>query len=500
MGGHPSSNHYGRLLSHRSMAKDPKQQNNSIQQTADILQRQPPYDLDAERGVLGSILLKPDIIDEILLVLYKDDFFDEANRRIYSVMLDMHDAAKKLDAMLVRAELMSQNVYDLVGGTKYLGELSGAVPNAAHAVYYAEIVREKAIYRSLINVGTEILKDAYEQAVDCRALLNQAEQKVFGIADARGGQTVSKLDEILHKAMDRMEARMSGEQTEDGVETHFTELDRMMGGFHANELIILAARPSMGKTALAMNIAENVCHRGKAPVLFVSLEMSQLELCDRLLCSAAQVNGHKMRNGTISNEERAKLVQKAGELANAPLYVDDSPTRTVSEIASAARRIQRTYNGQLGLIVIDYLQLIEPDNPRDPRQEQVARIARRLKGLARDLKVPVLCLAQLNRQAEGSSDHRPKLSHLRESGAIEQDADVVMFIHREEYYRRGEDAEQYAGLAEIIIAKQRNGPVGEIEVQWQKDFTRFVDKAPERLQAFDDFNSGTEAMAGSDPF
>jgi len=483
------------------MATGSRNQTNAIENTADILQRQPPYDLEAERGVLGSILLKPDVIDDVLYVLHREDFFDEANQKLYGVMYEMHNNGKKIDAMLLVAELKSQSLFELVGGTKYLAELGGAVPNAAHAVYYAEIVREKAIYRSLIDVGTEILKEAYEQAVDCRALLSQAEQKVFNIADVRGGQTVSKLDEILHKAMDRMEARMSGEQTEDGVETHFTELDRMMGGFHANELLILAARPSMGKTALAMNIAENVVHLGKAPVLFISLEMSQLELCDRLLCSAARVNGHKMRNGTISNDDRAKLVEKAGELAVAPLYVDDSPTRTVSEIASASRRIQRTHDGRLGLIIIDYLQLIEPDNPRDPRQEQVAKIARRLKGLARDLKVPVLCLAQLNRQAEGSSDHRPKLSHLRESGAIEQDADVVMFIHREEYYRRGEDAEQFAGMAEIIIAKQRNGPVGEVEVLWQKDFTRFVDKAPERLQAFDDFNSGTEAgVAGADPF
>lgn len=483
------------------MATGSSNQKSVIENTADILQRQPPYDLEAERGVLGSILLKPDIIDEVLFVLHREDFFDEANQKLYGVMYEMHNNGKKIDAMLLVAELKSQSLFELVGGTKYLAELGGAVPNAAHAVYYAEIVREKAIYRSLIDVGTEILKEAYEQAVDCRALLSQAEQKVFNIADVRGGQTVSKLDQILHKAMDRMEARMSGEQTEDGVETHFTELDRMMGGFHANELLILAARPSMGKTALAMNIAENVVHLGKAPTLFISLEMSQLELCDRLLCSAARVNGHKMRNGTISNEDRAKLVEKAGELANAPLYVDDSPTRTVSEIASAARRIQRTHDGRLGLIIIDYLQLIEPDNPRDPRQEQVAKIARRLKGLARDLKVPVLCLAQLNRQAEGSSDHRPKLSHLRESGAIEQDADVVMFIHREEYYRRGEDAEQFAGMAELIIAKQRNGPVGEVEMLWQKDFTRFVDKAPERLQAFDDFNSGTGVgVPGADPF
>jgi len=259
--------------------------------------------------------------------------------------------------------------------------------------------------------------------------------------------------------------------------------------------VILAARPSMGKTALAMNIVENVSVLGKQPVLFVSLEMSKLELCDRLLCSAAKVNGQRLRNGTINNEERKQLIDKAGELSQTPLYIDDSPTRTVSEIAASARRIRRR-EGKLGLVVVDYLQLIQEDNPRDPRQEQVAKMARRLKGLARDLAVPVLCLSQLNRQTEGTGDHRPKLSHLRESGAIEQDADVVMFIHREEYYQHGEDAEQYAGLADIIIAKQRNGPTGEIEMLWQKDYTRFVDKAPERLEAFDQYN----ATSSNEPF
>jgi replicative DNA helicase len=298
---------------------------------------------------------------------------------------------------------------------------------------------------------------------------------------------VSTIRDILHDAMDRIDARMRGEHAQGGVDTGFTDLDHLTGGLHNSELIILAARPSMGKTAFAMNIAEHVAMRLQIPTLFVSLEMSAIELADRLLCSCARVNGHRLRNGTISNDDRARLVEKAAEMSRAPLFVDDSPSRMVTEIAAAARRISRR-EGRIGLIVIDYLQLIEPDNPKDPRQEQVARIARRLKGLARELKVPVLCLAQLNRQAEDSKDHKPRLSHLRESGAIEQDADVVMFVHREEYYRIGEDREQVAGQAEIIISKQRNGPVGDIELLWQKEYTRFVDKAPERLQDFDDFN------------
>jgi replicative DNA helicase len=281
---------------------------------------------------------------------------------------------------------------------------------------------------------------------------------------------------------------MRGEQTQDAVDTGFTELDRLMGGLHNSELVILAARPSMGKTAFAMNIAEYVAVELRRPTLFVSLEMSSVELADRLLCSAAQVDGHRLRNGTLSNADKLRLVEKAGEISLAPLFVDDSPSRTVSEIAAATRRIKRREGG-LGLVAIDYLQLIEPDNPDDSRQEQVARIARRLKGLAREMKVPVLCLAQLNRQAEDTRDHRPRLSHLRESGAIEQDADVVMFVHREEYFLRGEEQKEHEGTAEIIIAKQRNGPVGEVELRWEKKFTRFQNLAPERLQEFDNYNA-----------
>jgi replicative DNA helicase len=266
-----------------------------------------------------------------------------------------------------------------------------------------------------------------------------------------------------------------------------------LGGLHNSELIVLAARPSMGKTALAMNIAEYVAIELKQPTLLISLEMSSIELADRMLCSVARVNGHRLRNGTISHEDRRRLVECAGKISGAPLYVDDSPSRTVTEIAAAARRIRRREHGRLGLIVIDYLQLIEPDNSRDQRQEQVARIARRLKGLARELDVPVLCLAQLNRQAEEGKAHEPRLSHLRESGAIEQDADVVMFVHREEYYHSGEEQQQYAGQAEIIVGKQRNGPTGRVQLNWRKEYTRFENPAPDRLEEFDHYNNAAAA-------
>ncbi|MCA9220894.1 MAG: replicative DNA helicase [Planctomycetales bacterium] len=453
-----------------------------------LLERQPPVDLEAERCVLGSILLKPDVCDELAMFLRGDDFYDDANRKLFTHMLEMHDSGKKIDITLLVDKLKSSGDLDGIGGLPFLAKISQAVPNAAHAVYYGQIVREKATYRSLIDASTSILRDAYEENCDAREMLSRAEQRVFSILDGRGSGSVSNIRDVLHDAMDRIDARMRGEHATGGVESMFTDLDNLTGGLHNSELLILAARPSMGKTAFAMNIAENVAVQGGHPVLFISLEMSAIELVDRMLCSVARVNGHRLRNGTISNEDRMRLIEKANIISQAPLFIDDSPSRTVTEIAAAARRIRRR-EGRMGMIVIDYLQLIEPDNSNDPRQEQVAKIARRLKGLAREMEVPLLCLAQLNRQAEDSKDHRPRLSHLRESGAIEQDADVVMFVHREEYYHRGEEQAQYAGQAEIIIAKQRNGPVGDIELVWEKDFTRFQNKAPARLDDFDDWNA-----------
>jgi replicative DNA helicase len=460
------------------------------------LDRSLPYDLDAEKGVLGSILLMPEVLDDVALEIRADDFFDDANRRLYGHMQGMHDAGSKIDITLLVDRLKTSGDFDAIGGAAYLYKVSQSVPNAAHALYYARIVREKSTLRSLIEAGSEILRNAYEEQREAKSLLSEAEQKIFAIVDSRSAGSVASIRDILHEAMDRLDARMRGEQTADSIDTGFTDMDALTGGLHNSELIILAARPSMGKTAFAMNIAEYAAMEVRRPVLFVSLEMSGIELADRLLCSVARVDSHRLRNGTLANSDKLRLVEKASEISQTPLFVDDSPSRTVSEISAAARRIKRR-EGDLGLIVIDYLQLIEPDNQKDPRQEQVAKIARRLKGLARETKVPLLCLAQLNRQAEDNRDHRPRLSHLRESGAIEQDADVVMFVHREEYYLRGEEQKEHEGLAEIIIAKQRNGPVGDVELRWEKKFTRFQNKAPERLQEFDDYNDrNAEVYAG----
>jgi replicative DNA helicase len=454
---------------------------------AELMERSPPFDLQAELGVLGSIVLLPDVLDDVVLMLRPDDFYDDAHRKLFVHMCALHEANKKIDPTLLVDRLKSAGEYEAIGGAAYLSKIVNAVPNAAHATYYAEIVQEKATYRALIYAATEILNEAYDESIESKHLLSQAEQKIFSILDNHNASAVQPLKDIVLDAMLRLDARMAGTHSAGGCDYGFQELDSKTAGMHQGELIILAARPSMGKTAFAMNIAENVSKGQGIPVLFVSLEMSSIELADRLLCSVARVNGHRLRNGTVSQDDRLKLVDTAEILSQVPLFVDDSPSRTVTEIAAAARRIKRRH-GSLGLIVIDYLQLIEPDNPKDPRQEQVAKIARRLKGLAREMKVPVMCLAQLNRQTEAGKDNIPRLSHLRESGAIEQDADVVMFVHREEYYHRGDERAAHEGQAQIIIAKQRNGPVGDIELEWLRDFTRFQDKLPERLKEFDQYN------------
>ena len=450
--------------------------------------RDRPGNADAERAVLGSILIKPDVCDDVALVVRPEDFFDEAHQILYRHLLELHDGGKRIDTTIVLEKLRTQGDLDRIGGPPLLADVLEAVPHAAHATHYAQIVRDKAILRNLIDAGTDILREAYDESDEPRQLLARAEEKIFAILERRSSADAQPIAEVLEDVMVRMDARMKHEHAIGGVETGFTDLDTLCGGLHNSELIILAARPSMGKTAFAMNIAEHVAIGQRRPVLFVSLEMACLELADRLLCSSAQVNGHRLRNGTISQEDRRRLVQKSSEIGTAPLYIDDTPGRTLTEIAAVARRLKRKQ--ELSLVVIDYLQLIEPDNPRDPRQEQVARIARRLKMMSRELDIPVMCLAQLNRQAEVSRDNRPRLNHLRESGAIEQDADVVMFVHREEYYQTNdEDRERVKGQAEIIIAKQRNGPIGDVKLLWQHDYTRFVNLEHRPYDEFEQFSS-----------
>ena len=338
---------------------------------ADVLSRQPPYDSQAEIGVLGSIMLLPDVLDDVVMIVRPDDFYDDAHRKLFEHMCLLHSGNKKIDPTLLIDQMKTAGDFELIGGSSYLSKIINSVPNAAHATFYAEIVRQKSTFRSLITAATEILRDAYDESQEAPQMLSSAEQKIFAILDERGDGKVHSIKDVLHESLDRLDARMKGEHEAGGCDYGFTDLDQQTSGLHKSELVIIAARPSMGKTAFAMNIAENVALGQKQPVLFVSLEMSAIELADRLLCSVAKVNGHRLRNGTISQDDRNRIVEKASLLSEAPLFVDDAPGRTVTEIAAGARRIKRRM-GQLGLIVIDYLQLIEPDNSKDPRQEQVA--------------------------------------------------------------------------------------------------------------------------------
>jgi replicative DNA helicase len=476
-------------VDHEKKEKKERKRAAPRRELGELLDLQPPRSIEAERAVIGSLLLLPEVADEVALIVRAEDFYDEAHRRIFGHMQKLVEEGRQIDPLLLSQRLKDASEYELVGGAAYLIELGQQVATAAHAEHYARIVRDKAVLRSLIHAGTDIVHEAYDPAVDARSMLARAEERVFRILDTKGDTQVRAVRDVLHESLARIDARLQHRHAFGGLETGLIDFDELTGGLHNSELVILAARPSMGKTALAMNIVEHISvdERGPAkPVLFVSLEMSSLELGDRLLCSRARVNSHRLRNGTISGDESHKLVQTAAEVSRAPLFIDDSPSRNMTEIAATARRLKRQEN--LALIVVDYLQLIEPDNPRDPRQEQVARISRRLKGLARELSVPVLCLAQLNRQVEATRDNKPQLSHLRESGAIEQDADVVMFVHREEFYQSNdEDRERVKGQADLLIRKQRNGPTGDVKLTWLHDFTRFENCQHQPYDEFQDF-------------
>lgn len=447
------------------------------------LERMLPHSLAAERGLIASVLLDPSVCDDVVAVVRAEDFYGEPNKVLFHAIVEMHTEARAVDITLLLEQLKHAGDLERIGGEAYLAEVmhSEAVP--AHAVSYAKVVADKAGLRSLINAGAEIIHDAYESADEAKNVMSQAEQKIFAINEGRSGDSVASMKDILLDAFETIDARLRDGGAGGGIPTGFTDLDNMLGGFHENQLIILAARPAMGKTAFATNIADYVAVHEQKPVLLVSLEMASLELAQRMVCSRGRIDGKKLRNGFASGEDHEAFARTSEELGNSPLYIDDSPSRTVTEIAAVARRLKR--QSGLGLIVIDYLQLVSPDNSNDPRQEQVAKIARRLKGLARELKCPILCLAQLNRQAEASQGNIPRLSHLRESGAIEQDADVVMFVHREEYYHQPEEAEEKGlkGKAQIIVAKQRNGPIGNVDLAWLGQYTRFMNLMQEDVRS-----------------
>jgi replicative DNA helicase len=432
----------------------------------------PPQNLVAERSVLGSILLENMAIDEVADVLKAEHFYSDVHSIIYTAILKMNESAVRADAVTLAEELDRRNQLEDIGGIPYILELLEAVPHAAHVKYYAEIVRDKWIQRTLTNVCTEVLRDCYEGSDDTADVLTKAEQGIFSILENQEtGQKIA-MEDIMMATLDRINTRMGKEGSISGLPTGFVDLDRQTNGFQEAELVILAARPSMGKTALVCNIAEWCAGAGETATLIFSLEQSKLELAERFLCIRAKLDGHRLRKGQLEPDERHALLEASSELSRLPLFIDDHPGRTVGQIAAICRRLKRRNN--LGLVIIDYLQLIEPEDKKANREQQIAQITRRLKGIAKENRLPVIALSQLNRGVELREDKRPRLADLRESGAIEQDADIVMFLHRPDAY----NPDDHPGLAEIIVAKHRSGPTGIVNLQWRRESMRFTDHDP----------------------
>jgi replicative DNA helicase len=430
-----------------------------------------PTSTDAEMGVLGSILLKPDVIDEVLLLIEPGDFSDDRCRRVYEVMLWMHEKRKRIDITLLTERLKSLKIFDGehgIGGTDFIIELAQASPTAFHAARYAEIVRDKASMRFLIDASRKTLDDAFSDRGDPDGVLQRAESRIFQLSERRYAADVVEIHDVLLAAMVEIDSRKAGKKR--GLQSGYPALDSLIFGLSEGQLIIVAGRAHMGKTAMATCLIEHVAMAG-GKVLFVSLEMSRLEIAERMMAQISGVPLERMQNGTINSDDRAKLTEASSELSNCKLTIDDTPTRTVSEISAVCRRQKR--RSGLDLVVIDYLTIIEPDNHREPRQEQVAKLSRRLKALARELKVPVIVLAQMNREAE-KGDPTPKLSHLRESGAIEQDADVVLMVHRPEYYALTDaDKAPLKGKATLYVRKARNAKLGEVPLNFRSSIGRF---------------------------
>lgn len=451
-----------------------------MSQDPSVMDRLPPHNRDAERSLLGSMLRDNHSINDIVHLVKADHFYVFAHQKIYEAITKLNDdSGKPADLVTVAEWLSQQKLMDEIGGPAYLAELWDAAPSAAHYRQYAEIVRQKAITRNLIHACSELQADAFDQAQPAQELLDSAERRILEIAEMGiTGDTIT-LHDALQEAWHRLDQRKKqGDNEFSGIPTGYLDLDNLTAGFQNSELIVLAARPSVGKTAFALNIARHVVVEENQPVLFVSLEQARVELAERLLCCQARVDSHRMRRGHLSTEDMDKIFEAGDVLSRAKLFIDDTPGQNMLRIAANARRLKKRHD--LRLVMIDYLQLIDPDDRRDSRQEQVAAISRRLKFLARELKVPVVALAQVNRSSEDRQDHRPRLSDLRESGAIEQDADTVMMLHRPDYHEPG----QNEGLVEVIVAKQRNGPTGEVSLMYVKQYMRFENFAVEHSSSF----------------
>ncbi|MEO1235767.1 MAG: replicative DNA helicase [Planctomycetota bacterium] len=455
-----------------SMSFDPRGRRPSqVIEIGPLFEKQPPHAIEAEMALLGSMVLDWRVVGDVVQILKgPDDFYKPAHAAVYETLTELYDQVQSIDLVQLNQRLIDKQLLESVGGLQALMDMVDGVPSAAEAPRYARIVRDKAILRRLIEASGQVLHECYHSDEPVAELLDRAETTIFELAEKKGDDQAADIGVLLKETFDRLE-RDDGRHVT-GHETGFFELDEMTNGLQDGELVIIAARPSMGKTAFAVNIAEHLAAVKNIPVAVFSLEMSKQQLAQRLLCSRSGVDSHRVRKNMLSRDDFGKLTLAVGELSEAPLYIDDTAGLTLMGLRAKARRLKQRHD--VRAIFVDYLQLMSaPSAGRDGRQNEVSAISRGVKALARELGVPVVCLSQLNRAAEQREGHRPRMSDLRESGSIEQDADVIMMLHREDYYHRGDDEYEDNNIAEVIVNKQRNGPTGTVKLHFHGATTRF---------------------------
>jgi replicative DNA helicase len=432
----------------------------------------PPQHIEAEQSVLGGILIENEAINRVTEILDVDDFYRDAHRKIYNALHNLSERDEPADLITLTNELRKSDQLDSIGGASYLASLIDSVPTAANIEYYARIVKEKAILRKVIQTSTEIITQGYEDRGDVEGFLDEAERAIFEISEKRVRPSFYPIREIVKESFTTIEKLFRKKEAVTGVPSGFKELDRMTAGFQPSDLIIIAGRPSMGKTAFCLDVAEYAAIGNKIPVAIFSLEMSKEQLVIRMLCSQANVEGTRLRTGYLNESDWPKLTIAAGNLSDAPIYIDDTAALSALELRAKARRLKSEHG--LGMVIVDYLQLMRGRTRVESRQQEISEISRSLKALAKELTIPVIAVSQLSRKTEERTGNRPQLSDLRESGAIEQDADLILFIYRDEVYNRDPDNPN-RGKAEVIIGKQRNGPIGKIDLAFLDKFTTFKD-------------------------
>ena len=441
--------------------------------------RVPPQDIVAEKSLLGAIMINDGVIPEILTILRPSDFYEKRHETIFGAMSHLYDKHKPIDLLTLTAELKSQKKLKEIGGAGYLTELSNFVPAASHAKAYADIIEKASVRRRLIKAGTEIANKAYDDDAEVDNLIGSAEKDLFEVSDKIVKNDYIGMDELLTDAFDRLEELHKNKGALRGLKTGFRDLDKKTAGFQKGDFIVIGARPAMGKTTLAQNLAYNIASINKKGVLFFSMEMAANEIIDRMISDVSGVDNWKMRTGNLSDEEFQRIGDALGEMDEIPIYIDDTSSMTIMELRNKARRAMHDHD--IGIVIVDYLQLIQgSDRYKGNRVQEVTEISRGLKILARELEIPVVALAQLSRNVTGRDNPRPVLSDLRESGSIEQDADLVMFLHRPDYYKQNDDDYEDTHITELIVAKHRHGAVGKIELYFHPELLRFMSLDKER--------------------